>query len=132
MATRSRIGVLYKDGTVKAVYCHWDGYPDEVGSKLLEFYNSVEKVESLMLKGDMSSLGESPESSVYYVDRGEQDVEAAIYSSLDEYKRIGEEYQYWLDQETNTWYYCHFSRTAKSLQEYFKKDINEEDNDQED
>lgn len=120
MATRSRIGVLYKDGTVKAVYCHWDGYPEEVGSKLLEFYNSVEKVESLMEKGDMSSLGESPESCEYYVDRGEEDVGASTYSSLDEYKRIGEEYQYWIEEETNVWYYYH-GRTTKLLQDYFKK-----------
>ena len=28
MATRSRIAIELSDGTVKSVYCHWDGYPD--------------------------------------------------------------------------------------------------------
>ena len=29
MSTRSRIGVMMDDGTVKQVYCHWDGYVEE-------------------------------------------------------------------------------------------------------
>ena len=27
MATRSRIAKQNPDGTIKSVYCHWDGYP---------------------------------------------------------------------------------------------------------
>ena len=28
MATRSRIGLMLEDGTIKHSYCHFDGYPD--------------------------------------------------------------------------------------------------------
>ena len=30
MATRSAIGIKHGD-RVKGVYCHWDGYPEQIG-----------------------------------------------------------------------------------------------------
>jgi len=113
MGTHSRIGILYKNGTVKAVYCDWDGYPKWVGSKLLKFYNSVKKAEALISKGDLSSLKDSPEDSVYCAGV------AVNYPSFQDYKNVGEEYQYWFNEETNPWYYCAHSGAAHSLQEYF-------------
>ena len=32
MATRSRIGIELKDGSILSAYHHWDGYPTVVGS----------------------------------------------------------------------------------------------------
>jgi hypothetical protein len=61
MATRSRIGIEQADGTVKSIYCHWDGYPKGVGKTLVEHYLMRDKVESLIALGDISSLGEQAE-----------------------------------------------------------------------
>ena len=57
MATRSRIGVMLDDGSVKQVYCHFDGYVEGVGLTLIENYDSVELAKELINLGDMSSLG---------------------------------------------------------------------------
>ena len=48
MATRSKIAIEDQDGTVRSIYCHWDGYPSHHGPILLEHYTTQEKVESLI------------------------------------------------------------------------------------
>lgn len=57
MGTRSTIGVLNTDGSVTAVYCHWDGYPEHNGKILMENYTTEEKVRELIGLGSISSLG---------------------------------------------------------------------------
>ena len=57
MATRSTIGVLNSDGSVRAVYCHWDGYPEYNGKLLIENYNTEAQVRELVEMGTISSLG---------------------------------------------------------------------------
>lgn len=57
MGTRSGIGRLNADGTVTAIYCHWDGYVSSVGDKLHEHYTDPAKVGALMALGSISSLG---------------------------------------------------------------------------
>ena len=61
MATRSRIAIEDQDGTVRSIYCHWDGYPEHHGPILLEHYQTQEKVESLIALGSISSLNENVE-----------------------------------------------------------------------
>lgn len=61
MATRSRIAIEDQDGTVRSIYCHWDGYPDHHGPILLEHYQTQEKVESLIALGSISSLNKNVE-----------------------------------------------------------------------
>ena len=39
MATRARIGLELKDGSVLSVYHHWDGYPEWLGRILKTHYN---------------------------------------------------------------------------------------------
>lgn len=56
MATRSAIGYALPNGKVRAVYCHWDGYPSHQLPILNEHYNSVRKVQALIRPGSMSSL----------------------------------------------------------------------------
>jgi hypothetical protein len=56
MSTRSKIGILRKDGTVDSAYCHWDGYPEHNGVILCESYNNINKVNELIKNGDMSLL----------------------------------------------------------------------------
>jgi hypothetical protein len=63
MATRSTIGIKSEDGTVKAIYCHWDGYPAGVGLGLIENYNSKEQAQALINLGGFSSLMETLEET---------------------------------------------------------------------
>ena len=56
MATRSAIGFVEYDGTITAVYCHWDGYLEHNGKILVEHYNDTYKLLDLLEQGDISSL----------------------------------------------------------------------------
>ena len=56
MSTRSRIGLQLADESIFSVYCHWDGYPEFNGVKLVENFNTREKVEALVDLGDISAL----------------------------------------------------------------------------
>jgi hypothetical protein len=99
MATRSRIGLMLEDGTIKHSYCHWDGYPTGVGKTLLEHYSNIEKVKELLSFGDMSYLApkinpdgihnfENPEKDVtlfYNRDRGEMNDVDSVTTSMNEY-----------------------------------------------
>ena len=55
MATRSRIGIELKDGSVLSAYHHWDGYPSWLGRILNTHYNSHTKASELIDGGDMSA-----------------------------------------------------------------------------
>ena len=59
MATRSTIAKLGKDGIIKAVYCHNDGYLEYNGKMLNEHYKDESKVDELLAHGDISSLNEN-------------------------------------------------------------------------
>jgi hypothetical protein len=56
MATRSRIGLELADGSILSIYCHYDGYPEFNGVKLVENFNSYEKASELVDLGDISCL----------------------------------------------------------------------------
>lgn len=83
MGTRSTISKVYPDGTVKSIYCHWDGYVSNNGVILQEHYQDETKIDQLLALGSISSLGrdigtkhsfESPEPGytvAYHRDRGE-------------------------------------------------------------
>ena len=86
MATRSNIAIENQDGTVSAIYCHYDGYIDGVGKKLYENYTTKEKMEQLITLGDISSLGENKETTVaYHRDRGEKLEEPMQYKTVELY-----------------------------------------------
>ena len=55
MATRSRIGIELKDGSILSSYHHWDGYPQWLGRILNTHYNSRQQAADLIDGGDMSS-----------------------------------------------------------------------------
>ena len=104
MATRSRIGIELKDGSVLSAYHHWDGYPEWLGRILTTHYNSKDKVSALIDGGDMSSCWTDQRWSSeekheygaqYYSQRGE-DTPPRYDSTLKEYLSEGtrEEYHY--------------------------------------
>ena len=57
MGTRSMIAIQNPyNKTVRAVYCHWDGYLSHNGAILNEHYSTSPKVNNLIAMGDLSSL----------------------------------------------------------------------------
>lgn len=57
MATRSAIGYVMPRGHVRAIYCHWDGYPEHNGRILVNHYNNPAKIQRLIEMGNLSALG---------------------------------------------------------------------------
>jgi hypothetical protein len=109
MATRSRIGIQDENGTIRSIYCHWDGYPEGVGATLNEHYLNRQKLNALINLGDISELGENvatidehsfnnPKEGItvaYHRDRGEELRPAKIDNSLDMFKhKLNESYGY--------------------------------------
>ena len=102
MSTRSRIAIETESGTVKSIYCHFDGYVSGVGETLYNHYDK-EELEELIELGDISSLGESIENTVaYHRDRGE-DLHSTDYLNIEclfgNCFRSGEEYAYYLNKD---------------------------------
>ena len=57
MGTRSMIAIQNPyNKTVRAVYCHWDGYLEHNGALLQKHYAASPKVNNLIALGDISSL----------------------------------------------------------------------------
>jgi hypothetical protein len=104
MATRSRIGIELKDGSILSAYHHWDGYESWLGRILKTHYNSKELAAELIDGGDMSSCWNDtvwgkertdgqkygPE---YYSARGEN-CPPRLDKNLEEYFSDNEEYSY--------------------------------------
>jgi hypothetical protein len=115
MSTNSMIAIRNLNGTVRAIYCHWDGYPEHNGKILVNHYSDVNRVNALLDLGDISFLGpelgekhdfDSPDRTVvtaYGRDREEDDTEAREYEDLvTAVKRAGQEYNYLFAD--NDWY----------------------------
>jgi len=133
MATRSTIAILNNDGTVTAIYCHWDGYLEHHGLILSEYYQEREKVEELLNNGDLSALRENinptkehsfekPQDDVciYYHRDREEDWESnkpRNYDGLnklwDAFKNSDREYLY--IHIGNDWYYTHWNDSKIAL-----------------
>lgn len=56
MSTHSMIGRVTVDGTVRAIYCHFDGYPQHHIPRLVKYWNDDAKVRTLIGKGDLETL----------------------------------------------------------------------------
>ena len=68
MATRSAIAKLGKDGIIKSVYCHSEGYLEHVGKVLDEHYKDESKVDELLAHGDISFLDENIGVKIDFMD----------------------------------------------------------------
>jgi hypothetical protein len=97
MGTRSTIALEFADGTVQAVYCHWDGYLSNYGQILLKHYSDPFKVRDLIDLGGFSSLSETVEATAEtaYTQRGEECRIDKFKDIQDYYTNVyGEEYDY--------------------------------------
>ena len=87
ISTRSRIGILKRNGKVETIYCHFDGYIEYNGRMLDEFYNDLKKIKELIKLGDISSLKENinpnPKMS-HSFDEPQEDVVVAYHRDRDE------------------------------------------------
>ena len=93
MATRSRIGIELKDGSILSAYHHWDGYPQWLGRILKTHYNSRELATELIDGGDMSAAWGDENRAEYYSERGE-DCPPRLDKDMDDFFSDGEEYSY--------------------------------------
>jgi hypothetical protein len=118
MATRGRIGVQLADGSILSIYNHFDSYPEFLGVKLVEHFNSYEKAAELIDGGDISCLWTnagwqnealSVTGPLTYASRGE-DCPPRYDVSLKTYLENGEEYAYlfvngeWVCYDTCDWH----------------------------
>ena len=141
MATRARIGIQQKDGTIISAYQHWDGYLSGLGYNLCEHWTDAKKVLKAIKLGNSSKWGQiignkidfddrSDEmhdvQNVYYGrDRGEKDQGPRTFKNEDEYLKdgfnSGEEFiylmkqegekEFYSDTEIGTWYYAESTYT---------------------
>lgn len=100
MGTQSTIGVKNESGSVTAIYCHWDGYPEHNGRILRDYYNTPAKIAKLMKLGALSSLraeigrkhkwddNTKPWCKSYKRDRGERRPanEPQVYDNVEDYR----------------------------------------------
>lgn len=133
MATRSTIAIEAADGTVKQIYCHWDGYLDHNGKLLITHYKDAAKAEQLIALGSISSLrrdvGEKHDfnnaddarekgwTTAYHRDRGE-DLSVNEFKSFDDYRANHqyEEYEYIL-RNTGEWFVAAYGEKYVPLAE---------------
>ena len=57
MSTRSHIGIINKNGSIKVVYCHHDGYLSFTGKRLVDNHNSEIMARELLKLGNMTFVG---------------------------------------------------------------------------
>lgn len=126
MSTNAFIGKVNPDQTVSYIYCHWDGYEEGVGKTLMTHYTNPALIDKLLDLGDLSMLGNIPESDpegwrggsvaedkcLTYRDRGEKQVDKKTVASKDDYYREGKEFMipYLYLFENGKW----FVRSVKS------------------
>jgi hypothetical protein len=132
MATRSNIGIVNEDGSVTGIYCHWDGYTENVGKLLLNHYNTSGIVCELMDLGDLSSLNknlycddnnhsfENPAPGVcvaYGRDRGEKNADSKSFTNISEFEKYANrttaDYQYLFNN--GKWQYRNHNGTWNEL-----------------
>lgn len=90
-----KVGEKYKE-----VYCHHDGYEEHTGKILRNNYNSQAAAESIVKLGDLSFLGETLETSIFYGrDRQETGIECRVDDSYREAIRGAESIIYFWDGE---------------------------------
>lgn len=136
MGTRSNIAIQEKDGSIRAIYCHWDGYLAHNGQMLFNYYSSTAKLRKLIDLGSISILApeigtktdfDNPKDGqviAYNRDRGEEDHEADEYPDIETFVKSFDgaswiEYIYVFDVKTKTWsYFTNNNKTLLPLKDY--------------
>lgn len=90
MSTRCLIGIELEGYMYKYVYCHYDGYPENIGPILINHYNDRETINKLLDGGDFSSLEPNIEDIEFYNDERSP----AVIDDLDAVKDSNQEFMY--------------------------------------
>ena len=135
MSTRSLIGRELADGTIRHVYCHYDGYLEGVGSTLVAHWADAEKIDALLDLGDLSILGEvlgekhsfdtysytdeekarcAGWTLAYGRDRGEEGVDAQILPDADAFAASNSSAQFVYLFRDGVWLY----RSRRSIADF--------------
>lgn len=64
MSTQSRIGIIELDGSIRSIYCHFDGDYEYNGKLLFENYQNIDKINKLINLGFISYLAENVEPEI--------------------------------------------------------------------
>lgn len=102
MSTRAYIGKRYSDGSIRAVYCHSDGYFNGVGLTLCKFYKDSDKIEALINGGDMSFLGDTVEETKFYGNSEPLNF-CTVFSFVQDAIKSRAEYIYIFDDDAGEW-----------------------------
>lgn len=129
MATRSTIAIEYLDGTVKQVYCHFDGYLEHNGKILQENYTNPTKLNCIMELGDLSVLSKNigtqhdfddntyDQCKFYSRDRNEIGTEAKSFIDFNDYLQNmqSEDFNYILRfiNGNSVWFVSHYDSNGK-------------------
>ena len=103
MSTSARIAKREDDGTVRSVYCHFDGYPSYAGKLLRHHYTDPEIVDIVMNFGNFSALEQHVSDISFYITApSPMDERAMRHASTGDFLEYGSksasEYLYLFDQ----------------------------------
>lgn len=103
MSTNCLIGLEYYDGSVKALYCHFDGYLEGVGKKLLDHYKTSEKVYELFQEGySLEGLGTSVEDCRF--DHSFSSIPVKLFKNEKEFSKADHLYLYLFSESDSVWF----------------------------
>jgi len=101
VATRSFISTWQQDGTLRGIYCHYDGYPSHVGSILTAFYDDAGSADMLINGSQLRSFdvdGSFQRYSTAY------DNDSEVYGSVKDVLESGFDYCYiWANGVWECW-----------------------------
>lgn len=104
MSTRSHIGILQENGSVKYVYCHCDGYTRHNGRILLENVKTLEEAKKVIAIGDQDSISWIIDPEREAEGCGSPAVEPTLDDYLDTLYSSDIEYCYLFDPRVNKWF----------------------------
>jgi len=117
MATRSNVGYVKANGSISAVYCHWDGYPEHMVSAIEGFISNfgVKKFMSEVRRAQRQAGLRSLDSNEFetYGDMRDERSEGDEYKET-ERDRLNNCYAYLVDSRTGkiTEFYEHGQRLS--------------------
>ena len=138
MGTRSHIGIENQDGTVRYIYCNWDGYPDHNGKILIENYFLADKINELLDLGDISSLApeigekhdfDNPpknQCNVYGRDRGENNTKSRTVGDIDQFLKLADEDYTYLFRN-GKWFFRNWKKPLEELTPAAYTELEEEE-----
>ena len=80
MGTHCYIAEEKDNEMYRSIYCHLDGYPEEVGKLLVKYYDTTEKLRELLALGDVYCLQKklNPPSALHCFGNYQKDVTVAF------------------------------------------------------